>query len=120
MRKKNYKGAKVTKRMLSKCEGVCRTYDDIQYAYATLLSQAEDVQSFRVNVLLEGLQEGDYTSDFVIVKADGGLMIRECVSRRHLTKPMTTKLLDASRKYWKSHGVNDWGIVVEKEGAANV
>ena len=120
MRKKNYKGMKVTKRMLSKCEGMCRTYDAIQYAYADLLSKAEDVQSFRVNVLLEGLQEGDYTSDFVIVKADGGLMIRECVSRRHLTKPMTTKLLDASRNYWKSHGVNDWGIVVEKEGAADV
>lgn len=120
MRKKNYKGMKVTKRMLSKCEGVCRTYDAIQYAYADLLSKAEDVQSFRVNVLLEGLQEGDYTSDFVIVKTDGGLMIRECVSRRHLTKPMTTKLLDASRNYWKSHGVSDWGIVVEKEGAVNV
>lgn len=120
MRKKNYKGAKVTKRMLSKCEGVCRTYDAIQYAYATLLSQAEGVQSFRVNVLLEGLQEGEYTSDFVIVKVDGGLMVRECVSRKHLTKPMTTKLLDASRNYWKSHGVSDWGIVVEKEGVTNV
>lgn len=62
MRKKNYKGMKVTKRMLSKCEGVCRNYDAIQYAYADLLSKAEDVQSFRVNVLLEGLQEGDTVS----------------------------------------------------------
>ena len=61
MRKKNYKGAKVTKRMLSKCEGVCRTYDAIQYAYATLLSQAEGVQSFRVNVLLELLLKLDNT-----------------------------------------------------------
>ena len=77
MRKKNYKGAKCTKRYVEKCEDVCKTYDAIQYAYTDLLSKAEDVQSFRVNVLLEGLQEGDYTSDFVIVKADGGLMIRE-------------------------------------------
>lgn len=120
MRKKNYKGAKVTKRMLSKCEGVCRTYDSIQYAYADLLSKAEDVQSFRVNVLLEGLQEGEYTSDFVITNTYGGLMVRECVSRKHLTKPMTAKLLDVSRAYWKSHGVSDWGIIVEKEGAVNV
>jgi len=120
MRKKNYKGAKCTKRYVEKCEDVCKTYDAIQYAYTDLLSKAEDVQSFRVNVLLEGLQEGDYTSDFVVVKADGGLMIRECVCRRHLTKPMTTKLLDTSRNYWKSHGVNDWGIVVEKEGVADV
>ena len=77
------------------------------------------IKGFRVNVLLEGLQEGVYTSDFVIVKADGGLMIRECVSRKHLTKPMTAKLLDASRNYWKSHGVSDWGIVVEREGVVN-
>lgn len=119
MRKKDYRGAKCIKRMLTKCEGVCRTYDAIQYAYADLLSQSEDVRSFQVNVLLEGMAEGDYTSDFVIVKADGGLMVRECVSRKHLTKPLTARLMDASRMYWKSHGVNDWGIVVEMEGAAN-
>ena len=119
MRKKNYKGVKCTKRYVEKCEDVCKTYDAIQYAYADLLSSTDEVQSFRVNVLLEGLQEGVYTSDFVIVKADGGLMIRECVSRKHLTKPMTAKLLDASRNYWKSHGVSDWGIVVEREGVVN-
>lgn len=115
MRKKNYKGAKVSKRVVAKCEGVCRTYDAIQYAYANLLSEAEEVKSFQVNVLLQGLEEGAYTSDFVITKADGNLMVRECVSRKHLTKPMTTKLLDASRNYWKSHGVSDWGIVIEEE-----
>ena len=96
MRKKNYKGAKVSKRVVAKCEGVCRTYDAIQYAYANLLSEAEEVKLFQVNVLLQGLEEGAYTSDFVITKSDGNLMVRECVSRKHLTKPMTTKLLDAS------------------------
>ena len=114
MRKKNYKGAKVSKRVISKCEGVCRTYDAIQYAYATLLSQTKEVKSFQVNVLLQGLEEGDYTSDFVITKADGNLMVRECVSRKYLTKPMTAKILDMSRNYWKSHGVGDWGIVIEE------
>ena len=118
MRKKNYKGAKVSKRVVAKCEGVCRTYDAIQYAYANLLSEAEEVKSFQVNVLLQGLEEGAYTSDFVITKADGNLMVRECVSRKHLTKPITTKLLDASRNYWKSHGVSDWGIVIEEEEQA--
>lgn len=116
MRKKNYKGAKCTKRTIPKCEGICKTYDSIQYAYADLLSASDDIQCFRVNVLLEGLAEGEYTSDFVITKADGGLMIRECVSRKHLTKPMTAKMLDASRNYWMSHGVTDWGIVIESEG----
>ena len=70
---------------------------------------------FKSTLKLGAYEEGAYTSDFVITKADGNLMVRECVSRKHLTKPMTTKLLDASRNYWKSHGVSDWGIVIEEE-----
>jgi len=57
MRKKNYKGAKVSKRVVAKCEGVYRTYDAIQYAYANLLSETEEVKSFQVNVLLQGLED---------------------------------------------------------------
>lgn len=118
MRKKNYKG-KCVKRQLQKCEGVCRTFDDLQSAYAESLAACDDIQSFRCNVLLEGLEEGEYTSDFVIVKAGGDLMVRECVERKHLTKPLTVKLLEAGRRYWLRHGVSDWGIVIEKEGGKN-
>lgn len=114
MRKKNFKG-RCEKRKLPKCEEVCRTYDAIQYAYAEVLSGARDIKSFRANVLLDGLEEGDYTSDFVCVKMNGDLMIRECVSRQYLTKPLTAKLLDVSRNYWLRHGVTDWGIVIERE-----
>ena len=117
MRKKNYKGAKVSKRVVAKCEGVCRTYDAIQYAYANLLSETEEVKSFQVHVLLQGLEEGAYTSDFVIAKADGNLMVRECVSRKHLTKPMTPKLLDASRNYWKSHGIPLVRIIIRHKNS---
>lgn len=112
MRKKNYKG-RCEKRKLPKCNEVCKTYDAIQYAYADILATCEDVKEIRVNVLLDDLQEGDYTSDFVCTKLNGDLMVRECVFRQHLTKPMTAKLLDASRQYWLRHGVTDWGIVVE-------
>lgn len=65
---------------------------------------------------MDGLEEGDYTSDFVCMKEDGDLMVRECVERKYLTKPLTAKLLDTSRQYWLRQGVTDWGIVVEKEG----
>ena len=112
MRKKNYKG-RCEKRKLPKCNEVCKTYDAIQYAYADILAACEDVKEIRVNVLLDDLHEGDYTSDFVCTKLNGDLMVRECVFRQHLTKPMTAKLLDASRQYWLRHGVTDWGIVVE-------
>ena len=101
MRKKNYKGAKVSKRVVAKCEGVCRTYDAIQYAYANLLSEAEEVKSFQVNVLLQGLEEGAYTSDFVITKADGNLMVRECVSRKHLTVFCKHFFAKVAKYFWR-------------------
>ena len=117
MRKKNFKG-RCEKRKLSKCEDVCRTFDAIQFAYADLLNGSEDIKSFRVNVLLDGM-DGGYTSDFVCVKADNDLMVRECVERKHLTKPLTVKLFQASKDFWLRHGVSDWGIVIEKEGGFN-
>ena len=73
MRKKNFKG-RVEKRVLTKCDGVCRTYDKLQYEYANLLNESDDVKTFMVNVLMKGLELGDYVSDFVITKNDGGLM----------------------------------------------
>ena len=116
MRRHDFRGAKCTKRNLDKCEGVCKTYDDLQYAFASLLNESEDVEFFEMNVVLEGLElEGKFHSDFIIHKKDGGLAIRECVHRDKLTRPLTCKLLDASRAYWKSHGVYDWGIVIDKE-----
>lgn len=114
MRKKGYKG-RCEKRTLAKCEGVCRTYDVIQAAYADVLQASNNVKEIRCNVPLTGLPEGDYTSDFVCVKADNDFMVRECVFRKLLTKPMTVRLLDASREYWLRRGVTDWGLVIDAE-----
>ena len=114
MRKKNFKG-RCEKRVIAKCSEVCRTYDPIQYAYADVLQKDDTVREIRCNVLLDGLDTGEYTSDFVCVKADNDLMVRECVYRKYLTKPMTVKLLDASREYWLRRGVTDWGLVIDEE-----
>lgn len=114
MRKKGYKG-RTEKRIISKCSEVCKTYDAIQPAYADVLQTDDSIREIRCNVLLEGLTEGEYTSDFVCIKADGDMMVRECVQRKHLTKPMTVRLLDMSREYWLRRGVADWGIVVDAE-----
>lgn len=114
MRKKNYKG-RCEKRTLSKCKEVCKTYDAIQAAYAEVLQECDEVKEIRCNVLLDGLEFGEYTSDFVCVKPNGDLMVRECVFRKFLMKPMTVKLLDASREYWLNHGVSDWGLVIDAE-----
>ena len=114
MRKKNYKG-RCEKRTLSKCKEACKTYDAIQAAYAEVLQECDEVKEIRCNVLLDGLEIGEYTSDFVCVKPDGDLMVRECIFRKFLMKPMTVKLLDASREYWQNHGVSDWGLVIDAE-----
>ncbi len=114
MRKKNYKG-RCEKRTISKCEEVCRTFDSIQYAYADILQASEDIKEIRCNVPLDGLPDGEYTSDFVCIKENGDLLVRECVERRFLTKPMTVKLLDVSRLYWLRRGVTDWGLVINEE-----
>lgn len=92
-----------------------RAYSDIQAAYAERLEKDDGVKEFQCNVLLDGLEEGEYTSDFLCVKADGDFMVRECVERKFLMKPRTVKLLDASRDYWLRHGVKDWGLVIDAE-----
>lgn len=96
MRKKNFK-ERCEKRRISKCEGVCRTYDSIQRVYVDKLVEDTSIKSIRCNVPLVGLELEDYTTDFVCVRENGEMMVRECVFRRYLTKPMTVKLLDMSR-----------------------
>ena len=114
MRKKNFKG-RCEKRVIAKCVEVCRTYDAIQYAYADIFQASDDIQEIRCNVSLDGIDIGEYTTDFVCVKADNDLMVREYVFRKFLMKPLTVKLLDASREYWLRHGVSDWGLVIDEE-----
>lgn len=114
MRKRNYKG-RCEKRKIAKCQGVCKTYDAIQFHYVDILAADTSIVEIRCNVELDGLEEGAYTSDFVCLKESGEYMVRECVYRKMLTKPMTIKLLEISRQYWLAHGVFDWGIVVNEE-----
>lgn len=114
MRRKNYKG-RCEKRTLTKCQEVVRTYDEIQYAYADVLEKNKDIISYQCNALLDGVENDAYTSDFVCTKNDGDSMVRECVKREHIQKPMTVRLLDISRIYWLRRGVTDWGIVIDEE-----
>ena len=114
MIKKGFKG-RCQKRQMKKCKEVVRTYGAIQLAYAERLEQEDSIIEFQCNVMLSGLETGEYSSDFVCEKQNGDLMVRECVERRFLKKPMTVKLLDASREYWTRRGITDWGIVTDEE-----
>ena len=120
MIKKNYKG-RCDRKQLRKHEGVCRLYNKIQIVYAGLLEKNIDITRFQCNVPLENLDIGEYTTDFVCWKSDGTLRVRECVKRDQMTWPSVTKLLDASRNYWIRRGVDDWGIVIDKQkGGENI
>lgn len=52
MRKKNFKG-RCEKRVITKCNEVCKTYDAIQYAYADILQTSDDVKEIKCNVPLD-------------------------------------------------------------------
>lgn len=105
------------KRTFSKAVGICRLYSSIQSRYADLLQANADIKEIRCNYALDGLELGQYTSDFVCLRQDGTYMVRECIDRRHLDKPMTIRLLEASRLYWLHKGISDWGIVINSEVA---
>ena len=113
MRNKGLK-TRCTKQSLPKFEGVCKTFDELQAAAAVYLSELEDIETIRSNVdsaLVDGTQ---YTSDFVCEKRNGDIVVLECVYRKYLTKPLTVKLLDASRSFWLSRGVTDWRLIVDE------
>lgn len=114
MKKINYKG-RCEKRTLSKCKGVCKTYSKIQSVFVGMLETDGDIVSFECNVRLFGVADDQYSTDVVAKKADGSTMVRECVWRFNLLKPSYSRLLDISRNYWMSHGVTDWGLVIEKK-----
>lgn len=111
MRKKNFKG-RCEKQSLAKFTTICKTYDPIQSAYANILVKNKDISEVRCNVALDG-ECSEYMTDFVCTKTNGDLMVRECISRKLLSRPQMAAMMDMSRTFWKKRGVNDWGLVVD-------
>lgn len=106
---------KTTKKKLNKCKNVFYAFNDIQFRYGLELELNEDIVEIKSNVRLIGFELGDhYSSDFLCVKKNGQVMVRECVYKDKLLKPLNIKLLDLSRNYWLSRGVKDWGIVINE------
>lgn len=118
MRSKNYKG-RCIKQSLSKCDEIVSTYDYIQKAFAEQLEADEEIESFKVNVLLKGVEDDTFTTDFLCQKVDGDYCVRECVFRSRLILPRMVKLLDVSRAFWLRNGISDWAIVVDAERSSN-
>lgn len=101
MRKKNFKG-RCEKRSLEKFITICKTYDTIQSAYANILVKNKDIAEVRCNVVLDG-DSSEYMTDYVCTKTNGDLMVRECISRKLLSRPQMAEMMDMSRTYWLRH-----------------
>ena len=54
MRKKNYKG-RCEKRSIPKCEGICKTYDELQSKMVDILSEEQSIKTIQCNISLEGI-----------------------------------------------------------------
>ena len=105
------------KRVVEKSTGVCKLYSKLQSAYLDILQNNDSIETIQCNVPLDGFSQGDYTTDFLCKCKDGTFMVRECVERKYLTKPMTISLLDASRLFWAKREITNWGIVTNTEGS---
>ena len=69
MKPKGYKRTRWEKRTMGKCtDGVARTYNALESKYVEMLQENPDIKEFRCQVLLEGLEIGEYCSDFVATK----------------------------------------------------
>ena len=118
MRPLHFKG-RCVKRSLSKCESPVRTFVKVQTAYADALERDADIYSYQCNVHLVDFGEKEMTTDFVCVKQNGEIAVRECLYRKQLLLPRMCRLLDASRAYWKRMGIFDWAIVIEEADEKN-
>ena len=106
MHKRNFKG-RCFKKKVSKCKDVARTYSELAFRYLDVLENNDDIISFLCNVQITD----EYVTDFVITKKDGTIIVRECIERDKISKPMTIRLLDLSYNHWKNCGIDDWGLV---------
>ena len=115
MRNTNSK-VRCEKRQMSKCKGVVKTYNDLQYAFADILEKDTAIKEFVCNYPLSDfpITDGKYTTDFYCTTTEGEVIIYECCFRKHITKPLTAKLLDESRNYWLKRGV-DWRLVIDAD-----
>lgn len=104
----------IFKKKLNKCKDIFKAHNELQFKYGEQLDKRSDIAEIKCNVPIDCELEGKFTTDFYCVKTDGSIFIRECVYKDKLMKPFYIKTLDASRDYWLSKGITDWGIVLNE------
>lgn len=126
--RKQIQKERCTKIKLEKCPRVCCLYDKVQLAAARMLNADPSIVQIECNIPLQldeipaddlNLPSETYTTDFVIHFTDGTTAVREAVFRSHLSRPSVAERLELSRRYWRQQGIDDWGIIIDKERVQN-
>ena len=126
--RKQIQKERCTKIKLEKCPRVCCLYDKVQLAVARMLNADPSIVQIECNIPLSldeipnddlNLPSETYTTDFVIHFTDGRIAVREAVFRSHLSRPSVAERLELSRRYWRQQGIDDWGIIIDKERVQN-
>lgn len=106
---------KTLKCKLNKCKNIFYAYSDIQFQYGKYLDSLDEIIEIFPNIKISDDEvQGNYTSDFYCIKSNGEIMVRECLYKSKLMKPLTCKYLDMSRNYWLKKGILDWGIILDE------
>ena len=122
--RKQIQKERCTKIKLEKCPRVCCLYDKVQLAVARMLNADPSIVQIECNIPLSldeifffyfKVTSEIYTTDFVIQFAAGKMGVREAVFRSHLSRPSVAERLELSRRYWHQQGIDDWGIIIDKE-----
>lgn len=122
--RKQIQKERCTKIKLEKCPRVCCLYDKVQLAAARMLNADLSIVQIECNIPLSldeiptddlNLPSETYTTDFVIHFAAGKIAVREAVFRSHLSRLSVAERLELSRRYWHQQGIDDWGIIIDKE-----
>ena len=110
LKNKNFKG-RCEKRTFGKCKEVCKTYNPIQAAYAEMLQEDITIEKFNCNVPLDGLEIGDYTSDFVCTRTNGEIIVPQALAKAKDTDfARRIKRVLAEPRYFRLRGGYRCGI----------
>ena len=126
--RKQVQKERCTKIKLEKCPRVCCLSDKVQLAAARTLNADPSVVQIECNIPLSldeipaddlNLPSETYTTDFVIHFTGDKAAVREAVFRSHLNRPSVAERLELSRRYWQQQGIDDWGIIIDRERVQN-
>ena len=107
MIRKNFKG-RCRKWKLEKCKNVMRAYSDIQEVYAEQLAVDDSVKEIRCNVMMTGLEEGEYTSDLKEKYCDEKGRLKENYPSIHQFRYFYRKNRKLQTYYISRNGLKDY------------